>query len=78
MDAISNRKRGIISGLILFIGVVVGITVLAYAFGFTSWASKASIIQPNTSTELVVTDYSNFNPFTLIERLKEVRGRERA
>ena len=78
METISNRKRGIISGLILFVGVIVGITVLAYAFGFTPWASKASVVHPHTSNELVVKDYSNFNPFTFIERLKEERAKERA
>lgn len=73
MDTISNRKRGVISGLILFIGVIVGITVVAYAFGLMPWSSKASLVQPQISTEVVVTDYSNFNPFTLIERIKEDR-----
>jgi hypothetical protein len=78
MDTISNRKRGVISGLILFIGVLVGITVLAYAFGLTPWASKASIVYTQKSNELVVSDYSNFNPINFIERLKEERSKERA
>jgi hypothetical protein len=71
METIINRKRGLISGLILFIGVLVGITVLAYAFGLTPWSSKASIVRPQTSNEVVVINYYNFKPFNLIEPLKE-------
>ena len=78
MNTISNRKRNLISGLILFIGVVVGISVLAYAFGFLPWSSKASLGNPHFSTGIDITDNSQFHPLNLFEKIKEARVKERA
>jgi len=78
MNTLSNRKRNILSGLILFIGVLVGITVLAYAFGFAPWSAKASLGNPQITTGIDVTDNSKFNPFNIIERIKDERSKASA
>ncbi len=78
METSINRKRKFVSGLILFIGVVVGISVLAYTFGFSLWSSTANLGKPQFSTKEVITQNSLSNPFNFIERFKENKSKDMA